>query len=125
MSVQETAAALPKGKRNRGTDVFRAKIKAMDFLEQNLDAVGDGTFRYKPDWDDARVAKQVGAATHVVRHLRATMFGALAFSRNGRGKTGSIRTIPYATLVMKVADLTERVASLTEDLDRIKKALGE
>lgn len=124
MSVQEVAEKV-KGKRNRSTDVFRAKVKAMDFLEQNLDPVGDGTFRYKPDWDDAKIGKQVGAATHVIRHLRATMFGALALSKDGRGRPGSIRTIPYATLVLKVSDLTERVTALTEDLDRIKRALGE
>jgi hypothetical protein len=125
MSVQETTAAAPKRTRNRGADVFRAKVKAMALLEQHLEPVGDKTFRFKPGWDDARIAKEVGAETHVTRHLRASMFGALAFSKNGRNKTGAVRTIPYATLVMKVVDLTERVAALTDDLDRIKKALGE
>jgi hypothetical protein len=125
MSVQETTEAAPKRIRNRGADVFRAKVKAMALLEQHLEPVGDKTFRYKPGWDDTRISKEVGAEVHVVRHLRASMFGPLAFSRNSRGKPGSIRTIPYATLVMKVTDLTERVAALTDDLDRIKKALGE
>ncbi len=125
MSVNETPAGAPaKRKRNRGLDVFRAKVKAMSLFEANLEKVGDKLFRFKPGWSDRRIADETGAEIHVVRHMRATLFGNLALSQSEGGHR-SMKTIRYAALVTQVADLTQRVSELTTEVNRLKAALGD
>ncbi len=119
------AASKPAVRRKGGADAFRAKLAAMKLFEQHLAAVGDGTFRYVTGWSDQKVAEESGLVVHRIRHLRHTMFGPLAMSRDANGRPNAIRTIPYAALVTRVVDLADRVEALSAEVVRLKAALGD
>ncbi len=117
MSLHEVADTMSaKRSRNRGIDLFRSKVKAVSLFEENLVPAGDKSFTFKPGWNDGRVAKEVGAPLHVIRHLRLTMFGTVT-----RGRPNSPRT---SALVAKVEALTAQVEELKASIMRIDRTLG-
>jgi len=119
MSLYEVAGTTPtKRTRNRSLDLFRSKVRAMSLLEENLVSAGERTFTFRPGWSDNRVAQEVGAPLHVIRHMRLNLFGSVT-----RGRPAGSRS--HASLNSRIEALTKQVEALTEDLARIKRALGE
>ncbi len=107
-----------------GTFPLRSKVAVFDLISKHLKKSDSGLWVYDQHWSDSRVAVETGVKLHNVINIRSKEFGKIGVATVD-GSVVAPKTKAYGALCHEVRLLTDNMARLASEVERLKRALGE